>query len=169
MPEASLAVSLPTTLEWLNAKGQGVRVEFQKNGDRFGHTISGVRDGEATLLLKSIEGTPNEIAPSSPPFAELHQQGETIFLSGATTLGHWSMSVEVVDGRLLFDVACRLKSEANWLGNTYRVVGEDRLLEPGDATVATLQQDTLLIMPLPSTDDRFPATIQWRYSIATRK
>lgn len=169
MAEATHAVSLATTLKVLDAQGQRLRVEFQRNGDRFEHTILGVRDGEETPLLKSIEGTSDEIAPASPPFAELHRQGETVFLSGATTLGHWSMSVQATDGRLKFDVACRLKNKADWLGSTYRVVDENYLLGLEDAAQTKLQQDRLLVMPFISTDDCFPTTIQWRYSIATRK
>ena len=165
MPETSLTI----TLESLNTQGHGVRVEFQKNGDRFGHTIFGVHDGQATPLLTSIEGTSDEIAPPSPPFAELHQQGEIVFLSGATTLGHWSMSVEVVEGRLLFDVACRLKKKPEWLGSTYRVAEEGYLLEPESPAQVTLRQGKQLITPSIPSDQNFPATIQWRYAIATHK
>ena len=169
MPEPSLAVSQPTTLEWLNAHGQGVRVEFQKNGDRFGHTIFGVRDGELTPLLTSVEGTPDEIALPSPSFAELHQQGDTVFLSGATTLGHWSMSVEVVEGRLLFDVACRLKRQTEWLGSTYQIGASDYCLQCQDDTSWERESDLLTIFPKVREAGNYPATMQWRYSIATSK
>ena len=161
MSEASLAYRL----ECLDGQGQGVRVEFQKQGDRFGHTIFAVRDGQPVPQLTSIEGPPDQIAPPNPPFAELHQQDELLFLSGATTLGHWSMSVQAVDGRLLFEVACRLMKEADWLGSTYRVVADNTLLEPGDATQSTLQQSRLLVAPSLQKDARFPTTFQWCYSV----
>jgi len=134
MAEPTSAVSQPTTLECLDVRGQGVRVEFHKRGDRYGHTIFRVRNGEEVPLLESVEGTPEAIAPTSPPFADLHQQGETIFLSGATTYGHWSMSVEEVDGRLLFDVACRLMHPVEWLGSTYRITASENFLKLRDDT-----------------------------------
>ncbi len=164
MPETTLANSLQS----LNAQGQGVRVEFQKTGDRFAHTILAVQNGKVTPLLTSIEGTPDDVAPPSPPFAELHQQGEIVFLSGATTLGHWSMSVEVADGRLLFDVACRLKKKPEWLGVTYSVAEEGYLLEPDSPAQVTLQQGKQLVTPSMSAIPDFPATIQWRYTIASK-
>jgi hypothetical protein len=169
MPQTTLAYSLPITLECLNVQGQGVRVEFQKTGDRFAHTILALQNGKATPLLTSVEGTPDDVAPPSPPFSELHQQGEIVFLSGATTLGHWSMSVEVAEGRLLFDVACRLKKKPDGLGSTYRVAEGGYLLEPEESAKTTLQDGTQMVTPSMSSDQNFPATIQWRYTIAVSK
>ncbi len=167
MPEPTLAATQPTTLEWLDAQGHGVRVAFQKNGDRFRHTIFAVRDGELTPLLTSVEGTPEEIALPSPSFAELHQQGETVFLSGATTQGHWSMSVEVAEGQLLFDVACRLKRQTEWLGSTYQIGESDYCLQCQDDTSSERESDLLTLFPKVREAKNYPATMQWRYTIAT--
>ena len=83
-----------TVIEQIDAGGNGLRIEFVKQGDRFGHLIYVVRAGETLPILRSIEGDAEDFEPPSPPFAELHRQGELVFLSGATTLGHWSASVE---------------------------------------------------------------------------
>ncbi len=160
MAEASLAFSQ----EILNKNGEGLRIEYQKRGDRFAHTIFAVRDGEATPLLTSVEGTPVEIAPASPTFAELHQQGDTIFLSGATTLGHWSMSVEVAGGQFLFDVACRLKRQTEWLGSTYRIHTPDYCLQCQEDTSWEREGDLLTVFPKVREAQSYPATRQWKFA-----
>jgi len=133
-----------TMLECLNARKNGVRIEFCKRGDRFEHTIFGVRDGVVVPLLMSLESSNEEIFPWSPPWAELHRQEDTLFLTGATSQAHWSMSVQpaqlteelssnLFDKRyglneppkqlghfLSFDVACRLKAKPKNLGSLYQ-------------------------------------------------
>lgn len=71
---------------------KGVQVEFTKIGGIISHTISLVNAGERTPVLTSCI---NELA--QPCFTELHQQGETLFLTGANGAGHWSMSVQKSD------------------------------------------------------------------------
>jgi len=165
MSEPKPVVSQPVALLGLNEQGQGVRVEFQKQSDRFGHTIFGVRNGEAVPLLTSVEGTPEEIAPLSPPFAELHQQDNMLFLTGATTLGHWSMSVQAVDEWLLFEVACRTKGKASHLGSTYRELATNYAVKSGNATASELVEDRLCVTPLLRAASDTPTTIQWRFTI----
>jgi len=162
-------------LEALDEHQQGVRVEFQKCGDRFSHRLFSVSGADIQPLLESVEGTPEEIAPLSPPFAELHQQQDMLFLTGATTLGHWSMSVQAIEGRLLFDVACRIKAEASHLGSTYQTpvaqtpvaqpLATTSTVESENATITKPTPDTLLIAPSPLTAIDFPTTIQWQYTI----
>jgi len=133
-----------TMLECLNSRKNGVRIEFCKRRDRFEHTIFGVRNGVAEPLLMSFESSDEEFIPLSPHWAELHRQEDTLFLTGATTLAHWSMSVQpaqlteelssnLFDKRfglneppkqrchfLSFDVACRLKAKPKNLGSHYQ-------------------------------------------------
>lgn len=161
-----MAAVTDTSLECLDASGNGVRVEFWKQEDRFAHTIFGVSGGKTVPWLTSIEGTPDEFSPPSPPFAELHQQDDILFLSGATTLGHWSMCVQPVEGRLLFDVACRLKGEASSLGSSYQSLAANVAIEPEDGDLREREEDTLMIVPSTQTAITTPRTIQWRYSIA---
>ena len=129
------------SLEVLNGKQRGVRVDFFWTGDRFAHTISGVREGIAEPLLESIEGESDERFKASPPCVELHQQEEAVFLTGATDAGYWSMTVELAGSLegpnlgltdikppteasrkyfVLFDVACRLRAEFGRVGSSYK-------------------------------------------------
>lgn len=162
MADASAAA-----LECLDESGDGLRVEFAKQGDRFGHSIFSICSGEASLLLKSVEGSPDDFSPPSPPFAELHRQNEAIFLSGATTIGHWSMSVNVKNGRLCFEVACRLKSEVERLGSTYQHHGLDEFnVEYTDGTDSSHEKNLWSIEPSRQSMERFPTTLQWGYSLS---
>ncbi len=182
-------------IEYLDKQGRGLRVEFQKKGDRFGHAIFSIHghstdapdadnpdaddpgadapnandpDARGSVerpLLTTVEGTPDDFSPPSPPFAELHQQQDASFLSGATSLGLWSMSVEVRDDKICFDVACRAHAEVNNLGSTYRVLGTDYTLESNQATVSKISRDSLHLGPKPSISKDFPQTIQWSFAL----
>lgn len=102
-----------TTLEKLTKHERGIRVDFYWLGDRFGHTISALRDGVATIVWRSVDDSDR-----GPVYQELHEQstddGRTIvFLSGASAGAHWSASVEFATAKceLLFDVAARVAKE----------------------------------------------------------
>ncbi|MGI9430503.1 MAG: hypothetical protein ACR2NM_17715 [Bythopirellula sp.] len=154
--------------EAVDSQGNGLRVEFTKPADRFGHTVLGVRGGEVVPILCSIEGTPEDFAPPSPPLTELHQQPSLTFLTGATSIAHWSMSVEVVEGGIWFDVACRAKRQPPVLGSAYQVVEKQFELEVG-ATCCVNQSGNLLnILPAAeaSNMEEFPTTFRWRYRIS---
>jgi len=167
-----VSITLAVSLESLNKQGDGVRVEFHKHGDRFGHTIFEVRGTEVQPILESIEGTAEVTAPTSPPFAELHRQDQTLFLTGGTTLGHWSMSVQAIDGRVVFEVACRAKKATSHLGSMYRILAANPILEPGilelvGGTLTDSVNDTLRIVPSLQAVST-PTTIQWRYTVASK-
>lgn len=119
-------------IECLNDQQRGVRIAFSKQDDRFFHTVFGIRGDQSVPLLNSVEGTPEDDEPPSPPYTELHQQGDLLFLSGATTKGHWSMSVQNAEHVILFDVACRMHSEVANLGSTYKTVQAAQTLEAGE-------------------------------------
>lgn len=110
------------TIEKLYANGNGLRVEFYWRGDRFGHTISAVKDGVALVEWRSVDDD-----PLGPVYQELHEQetaegGKIVFLSGAGNGAHWSASVEFekVKCFLVFDVATRITSEPLLRPITYR-------------------------------------------------
>lgn len=88
-------------LEVLDETGQGVRVEFHESGDRFGHLILAVRGEKVFPVLESFEGTESQSLSHAPCFQEIHQQGQTLFLTGASSAGHWSMSVQAAEARIL--------------------------------------------------------------------
>ncbi len=78
------------------------------------------------------------------------------------------MSVEVVEGRLLFDVACRAKKDAGGLGSMYHVLDANNTLEPGDITTSILADDKLHVTPASPAASDFPTTIRWRYMLVNK-
>src|SRR5262245_36695789 len=101
--------------ESLIARGQrgAMRVEFVWRGDRYGHVISALdHAGQTVPLFESIEGTPADDWPPSPPLVNLHREmlpdGREALLSvGAAGRSHWSASVEAAqhEAALMFDFA----------------------------------------------------------------
>ena len=84
--------------------GKGVQVEFTKLDDLISHAIYVVNSGEKTpVLISQI----NE--PGQPCFTELHQQGDTLFLTGAGGPCHWSMSVG--KGEMIFKHDAKIDHE----------------------------------------------------------
>jgi hypothetical protein len=91
-------VSSPEPIGTLEATGMTSRrlsVEFYKTGDRYWHLIVAIDGNKRFPVLKSFEGEEGQVLPHIPCFQEFHQQGQTLFLTGATAVGHWSMSVQV--------------------------------------------------------------------------
>jgi hypothetical protein len=92
-----------------------LRVRFTWRGDRYAHEICLLRGGAWECVLKSVEGTPDEAWPASPPFQSLHvaPRGEgrqVALLVGMAGKSHWSASVELDAAReqARFEVACRV-------------------------------------------------------------
>lgn len=120
-------------LEVLDEMQRGLRVEFAWSGDRFRHVISVAQGAERLPLLSTIEGDVGALFPPSPCYTELHRQEQTLFLTGATSACHWSLSVEAAQAlfqglpkcSLTFDVACRLRSAPALLGSEYRLEEAD--------------------------------------------
>ena len=116
--------------------GGGLRIAFDRVGDRYEHAIgllsqapqTAVAVPSATPLLVSLAGPTDDSWPLSPPFTGMHlerrPQGNVAFLVGLAGDSHWSASVEldVSSGTLRFDVACRAGSRPRWLGSTYRLL-----------------------------------------------
>jgi hypothetical protein len=107
-----------------------LRISFQRAGDRFGHTIE-LLDGDAAHpVLTSLEGTPAEPWPGSPPFQEAHLEQraggrQVVLLVGMAGHSHWSGSAEIdpQNHSVVFDIACRMRGRAEWLGSRYEIVG----------------------------------------------
>ena len=83
------------TIESLDASGDGLRLEFDWFGDRFGHQIFGVRKDQAVPLFKSVEGEIDQIWPISPPLQEFNDpyivSDFNSFISVARRLGLHSL------------------------------------------------------------------------------
>lgn len=77
------------------------------------------------MLLESVEGGGDDPWPPSPPLQELHIERQAVgrevaLLVGRAGRSHWSLSVEAFENRLVLDAACRLSTDAEWLGSSYR-------------------------------------------------
>ncbi len=97
-------------------------------GDRTGHGIWWC-EGGAELILSSLEGTPDQAWPCSPPFQEI--VAENIAAGGRPALlgvgmagkSHWSATIEG-DGfseAIAFDIACRTAAVPALLGSAYLI------------------------------------------------
>lgn len=128
------------SIECLGLAGTGLRLEFERLGDRWTHRM--VRVGSehfAQVFLTAIEGTAEDRWPASPPFQELvldrqpdrsPSQGDCdwqkvrarAMLLGRAGSGHWSASFELFAApiRLAIDVACRIATHPEFVGSTYR-------------------------------------------------
>ena len=119
-------------LDSTSPSGRALRVEFERQGDRYGHALSAVEpSGEVSALWESVEGDAGETWPPSPPLQSL--RFETVsdgrlaaLLLGMAGRGHWSVSIEPVEGEaaFLFDVACRATDFGTWLGSQYRILNQ---------------------------------------------
>lgn len=110
--------------------GGGWCVRFEHRGDRYAHEILFGADGRQQVVYASIEGTPEDDWPASPPFQSLHFEHrpdgtQLALLVGMAGKSHWSASIELnaSDRSLVFDVACRVRGSAGPLGSHYRATG----------------------------------------------
>jgi len=147
-----------------------LRVEFVWRGDRYGHVISAVIGGQTELLLESLEGTPADDWPPSPPLQSLHRErlpdGRTaLLLVGAAGRSHWSASVEALaEPRLIFDIACRHSGRPLWLGSQYQraPAALNRLaIQPDNAGIEGHEQQVRIGPSAPPAT----ATSRWRFSL----
>ncbi|NOY29621.1 MAG: hypothetical protein GXP28_05425 [Planctomycetes bacterium] len=172
---------------------EGIQIEFYWTGDRFAHTILGTHDthgGQPVPLLESIEGSPEDHFPASPPLVDLHQQDETIFLTGATTAGHWSMSIESEESGFLFDTACRVKSLPGSFTSSYRFAKSVQASQCDSSLILSTASGSFRLESLPLPDAQkslscqlavagnevllkshaqegsaLPMTVRWRYRL----
>jgi len=79
-------------------------------------------------LLESIEGSPADEWPASPPLQSLHCEAlpdgsHVALLVGMAGRGHWSASIgpQANDSRLVFDMACRASQFSGQVGTGYRL------------------------------------------------
>ncbi len=147
-----------------------LELEFHKRRGQIEHRVSMSTDNEEHPLLQSFHECEDETQPPSPVFTELLDQNETLFLTGATTLAHWSMSIEMVDERIVFDVACRMKAQLSILESAYQILSsrykETIEVVVEDADMRELGDRLVRIVPISQQPKEYPATVQWRYSIA---
>ena len=146
---------------------EGMRVDFHWQGDRFGHTVSRVRDGQVTAVWRS--------APTddrAPAFQELHEQttgdgNKILFLSGSGGGAHWSVAVEQDGKAIAFDVAVRVAK-----GSVAREVVYEKVAE-GDAPLlgcghmigsSRLEESRVIFLPEPTAAAEPPCTLRLKYA-----
>jgi hypothetical protein len=172
-----------TTLDATDSAGLVLRVRFTRERDRYAHAILAVEPcGREHLLLESVEGTPDDEFPRSPPLQslsieELAPGRRAALLVGMAGGSHWSASIEAVPGHaaLIFDVACRVSAGRKTpdplaLASTYaqhhadswraRVIPQN--VVPG-ATLVARRAERIAIEPAPVTITT--PTVRWRYAI----
>jgi hypothetical protein len=143
-------------------------VEFSWREDRFVHEFV-LPDGSR---IASIEGDAAESWPPSPPLQQLSLERidgcEVILGVGAAGIGHWSISVEstvIPEQRhaFKFDLACRCKTECDWLGSSY--LGTELLaFVPTAGARLTHDGDRLALEPDESSAD---PTSRWAYWVSS--
>lgn len=152
------------------SNGHPLVLEFRKRSGQIEHRISTCEDDQQHPLLQSLHDCAEKGVSPCPAFSDLHDQRDAIFLTGATTVAHWSMSIEMIEQRLVFDAACRIKAELATFESAYRILSSrcrDRIdLAVEDAKLREVHNRLVRIVPTSPQPTEFPTTIQWRYSIA---
>jgi hypothetical protein len=153
-------------------EGTQLRVDFVRQGDRLGHTISLLSiSGERLLVLESLEAAQSDEWPASPPLQSMsietvRPDHEVAFLLGMAGSSHWSASVEALPDKaaLVFDVACRHRQPPLWLGSRYRAAAG------ASAVTIRAEQGSLLtgadLIAIEASPASPTGTTRWRYQIA---
>jgi len=166
----------------LLSAGDRLQLRFARRGDRWEHAIDFRVAGRTVWQLNSDEGTADDAWPSSPPFQslEMHAQpdGRTIaLLVGMAGASHWSASIETdpAGERIVFDVACRVKIEPNWLGSSYVLsdpAGRPRIEAIALESTADGSQPTIattgerIVVRVTDLAGSLPRTVRWKYAIS---
>jgi hypothetical protein len=157
----------------------GIAVEFFRSGDRVAHRV--LLKGD--LVAESVEGTPFDDWPLSPPFQEVHFEerdpdGRIALLVGMAGRSHWSASVAAEGDGIRWDIACRVREAPTWLGAAYQIAGAlsiaatsatvttpagSRLQFTGDTAWESRDARLQLSVPLPT--EKFPQTLVWQYAV----
>ena len=151
----------------------GVALQFIRGDDRWTHRWLIGADADRVCVMTSVEGTPADVWPASPPLqdASCHDQGagEAILCVGMAGKSHWSAAYSVEQANsaeqadpsgdivpaqagaclVKSDLACLQKETAPtaWLGSSY-VLAEATQVSSADSDRVTLLTETGLTMEL---------------------
>jgi hypothetical protein len=158
----------------------GLRVRFCWRGDRYAHEIWLPHGADWICALSSVEGSPQDDWPASPPLQSLEvdqrEDGRTVaLLVGMAGNSHWSASAQI-DPELpgvRFDVACRVRDgQAGPLGSAYQANADcfpdDALeIEPGHpfAPAHLEREGGLIKIVVAASSGAAARTIRWRYRL----
>lgn len=177
----------PAMIEFRDAAGRSLRVEFIRRQDRYAHVISRLEGNIAFPIWESFEGTDADDWPPSPPLQQLSVEtlsdGRRVaLLVGMAGTSHWSLSVEAAPegGAIIFDAACRVTQSPVALGSSYRRCSDEgstagpplALWEgcniPSDSGARScdicLIGSVLSITP-PALKTTLPGTARWKYRL----
>ena len=103
-------------------------VRFYKSNDRLEHMIGIDTTSSFVPVLESVEGTPQDSWPSSPPMQQIVEEkiaadNHPVLLGvGLSGNGHWSLAIETHRNSMLkFDIACKNSRSSDTLGSKYRI------------------------------------------------
>jgi len=170
-------------IEACGENGFLLHVEFERQLDRYGHTISMVDpSGGITPLLRSGEGVTEDDWPPSPPLQTLSMEklsdARTVaLLVGMAGRSHWSESVEPVIGeaKIVFDVACRYVPHQQFPRPPGQLGSHYYPLSPLVATHLSIESDNANVLDASGVLEIVPRTImpagttRWRYTIAVKQ
>lgn len=168
--------------------GRCLRVEFLQFADRYGHRLVAIEaNGSESILLQSVELTPDDESHETPALQSLHVQplvdrdGSLAVLVGMSGASHWSLGVEPDPAspvpRLIFDAACRLKRNgparvASRYARAAEATPAERirivpLPTDGQSTAPWLEvvENVIGIVREITPADVAPTTVRWRYAI----
>lgn len=159
----------------------GLRVRFFRSGDRYAHEVYVLEGGRWLSALVSVEGSPEEDWPASPPFQSLEIErrgGQAVaLLVGMAGTSHWSASAQIdpLVPCIHFDVAARVRSaNAGPLGSAYRAAPEWAAaqggpcpleIEPADGPPAARREGPVTRIAAAASTDSAPRTIRWAYRV----
>ena len=177
-------------------EGAGLRVVFRRLADRYAHRVESIGPGGVLALAESIEGSPDELWPASPPLQELHfehrsDDRQLAFLVGRAGANHWSLSIELdaAAGKITFDAACRVHSAPERLGSSYRLLAHEvgpaisgasligwaggcelksERIE-GEAACQIIRCPNELQLLPASVSPPWPLTVRWRYAVLAKR
>ena len=135
-------------IESCDAQGNGLRLEYYWQADRFAHRFLRVRHGEAGECWGESAESPNsEYWPLSPPVQQISLEDingqPTVMGVGATGSGHWSFSVQAA-GLLeefqgfVFDIALKPSKPVESCGSRYKAANDALVVMPLDHVAGTL-------------------------------
>lgn len=179
-------------LQTSEVAGRALRLEFQRESDRYHSTLWLLAPGVTTPLLRSVEQGDDANWPPSPVIQEMlkHDGRDGPCLAGLGMAGksHWSVTVIVAGDTLELDVACRVKVEPLFLGSTYAIQGATLATsQPWGCVIASDRGDVacdlsdrgggqmkassgeFAVMPDLLQADPCPRTIRWQYRFSIPK
>jgi hypothetical protein len=154
----------------------GLRVRFFWHGDRFAHDVWIHDAGQWICALQSVEGSPEDDWPPSPPFQSLNIEPRNddrfvALLVGMAGKSHWSASaaIDLLLPCVHFDVACRVPAAcAPRLSSAYRtarggLLEIEPVIELGPTHVESCGEIVRVSVPL--SPHAAVRTIRWGYRL----